>query len=68
MMFEQLHIGAWVVVDEHCSVRRANRRSDDYLTYVFESGGGEFEFALAPAILRRMVELGESPPGAAALA
>ncbi|MGW0245840.1 hypothetical protein ACWDYH_04295 [Nocardia goodfellowii] len=67
-MFEQLSIGTWVIVGEHCSVRRAQVRRDDYLTYVFESGGSEFEFALAPEILRKMVDLGNSPPGAPALA
>ncbi|MEV0761212.1 hypothetical protein [Nocardia sp. NPDC050435] len=68
MMFDQLSIGTWVIVGEHCSVRRAELRHDEYLTYVFESGGSEFEFALAPEILRRMVDLGDSPPGTPALA
>lgn len=60
-MFDQLTIGSWVIVDEHCSVRRSPLRRDDYLTYVFESGGSEFEFALPPAMLRRMVDLGAEP-------
>lgn len=63
-MFDQLTIGGWVIVDEHCSVRRAPLRQDDYLTFVFESGGNEFEFALAPAMFRRMVDLvAAAPPG-----
>lgn len=65
-MFDQMSIGTWVVVGEHCSVRRAQVRSDDYLTYVFESGGSEFEFAMAPAILRKMIDLEHAPPGAPA--
>ncbi|MEV6277529.1 hypothetical protein [Nocardia sp. NPDC051832] len=67
-MFEHLSIGTWVIVGENCSVRRAQVGRDDYLTYVFESGGSEFEFALAPAILRKMVDLGDSPPDAVILA
>ncbi|MFQ6393762.1 hypothetical protein ACLMAJ_09925 [Nocardia sp. KC 131] len=60
-MFDQLTIGSWVVVGEHCSVRRAPLRRDDYFTFVFESGGSEFEFALAPEMLRRMVALVADP-------
>ncbi|MGV9615525.1 hypothetical protein [Nocardia xishanensis] len=56
-MLDQLTIGGWVVVGEHCSVRRAALHCDDYLTYVFENGGTELDFAVAPAVLRRMVEL-----------
>ncbi|WP_194816186.1 hypothetical protein [Nocardia sp. XZ_19_385] len=67
-MFEQLSIGTWVIVGEHCSVRRAQVRRDEYLTFIFESGGSEFEFALAPAVLRKMVDLGNLPPDAAVLA
>ncbi|MCP2277550.1 hypothetical protein SAMN04244553_2918 [Nocardia amikacinitolerans] len=63
-MLDQLTIGGWVVVGEHCSVRRAALHCDDYLTYVFENGGTELDFAIAPAVLRRMVELSEArPPG-----
>jgi hypothetical protein len=61
-MFDQLTIGSWVIVGEHCSVRRAPLHRDDYLTFVFESGGREFEFALAPEMLRRMVDLGAAAP------
>ncbi|WP_431967005.1 hypothetical protein [Nocardia sp. bgisy134] len=56
-MLDQLTIGGWVVVGEHCSVRRATLHCDDYLTYVFENGGTELDFAVAPAVLQRMVEL-----------
>jgi len=63
-MFDQLTIGSWVIVGEHCSVRRAPIHREDYLTFVFESSGREFEFALSPAILHRMVALGAGPPGA----
>ncbi|MEV6556257.1 hypothetical protein AB0M22_11130 [Nocardia sp. NPDC051756] len=61
-MFDQLTIGSWVIVSERCSVRRAPMQMDAHLTYVFESGGNEFELALAPEILRRMVALGAEPP------
>ncbi|MEV0341930.1 hypothetical protein AB0H49_23185 [Nocardia sp. NPDC050713] len=61
-MLDQLTIGGWVVVGEHCSVRRAALHCDDYLTYVFENGGTELDFAIAPAVLRRMVELSEARP------
>ncbi|WP_378734342.1 hypothetical protein [Nocardia brasiliensis] len=61
-MFDQLTIGSWVIVGEHCSVRRAPLQRDDYLTFVFESGGAEFEFALAPGMLRRMVDLSAAAP------
>ncbi|MEV6428516.1 hypothetical protein [Nocardia sp. NPDC051463] len=60
-MFDHLTIGSWVVVGEHCSVRRAPLRRDDYLGFVFESGGSEFELALTPEVLRRMVDLGAAP-------
>ncbi|MFQ6326470.1 hypothetical protein ACLMAL_10070 [Nocardia sp. CWNU-33] len=60
-MFDQLTIGSWVVVGEHCSVRRAPLRRDNYLAFIFESGGSEFEFALTPEMLRRMVDLGAAP-------
>ncbi|MFE9578930.1 hypothetical protein ACFYO1_21285 [Nocardia sp. NPDC006044] len=61
-MFEQLTIGSWVIVSERCTVRRTPMQMDDHLTYVFESGGNEFELALAPQILQRMVELSTGPP------
>ncbi|WP_433659909.1 hypothetical protein ACQPW1_45530 [Nocardia sp. CA-128927] len=61
-MFDQLTIGSWVIVDEHCSVRRAPLRGEDYLTFVFESGGSEFEFALAPGVFRRMIDLAAAAP------
>ncbi|MET8653782.1 MULTISPECIES: hypothetical protein [Nocardia] len=60
--FDQLTLGSWVIIGEHCSVRRAPLRREDYLTYIFESGGVEFELAMAPSILRAMVELGAQPP------
>lgn len=61
-MFDQLTIGSWVIVSQDCSVRRTPMQMDDFLTYVFESGGNEFELALAPEILRRMVDLSTEPP------
>ncbi|MFC9436271.1 hypothetical protein [Nocardia sp. NPDC057030] len=61
-MFDQLTVGSWVIVDEHCGVRRTPMQMDDHLTYVFDSGGSEFELALAPQILQRMVELSADPP------
>lgn len=63
-MFDQLTIGSWVIVGEQCSIRRAPLRREDYLTYVFESGGAEFEFAMAPGIFRKMIDLGTAPPTA----
>ncbi|MFD6162676.1 hypothetical protein ACFWF7_18095 [Nocardia sp. NPDC060256] len=60
-MFEQLTIGSWVIVDEQCSVRLAPVHRDEYLTFVFDSNGNEFEFAVAPAMLRRMAELAAAP-------
>ncbi|MET7772503.1 hypothetical protein [Nocardia sp. NPDC005366] len=60
-VFDQLTIGSWVIIGEHCSVRRAPLRRDDYLTFIFESGGIEFEIAMTPAMLRKMVELGAQP-------
>ncbi|MBF6473137.1 MULTISPECIES: hypothetical protein [Nocardia] len=61
-MSDQLTIGGWVIVGEHCSVRRAPLPHNDYLAFVFESSGTEFELALSPAILHRMVDLGSAPP------
>ncbi|WP_159921540.1 MULTISPECIES: hypothetical protein [Nocardia] len=61
-MSDQLTVGGWVVVGEQCSVRLAPLARDDYLAFVFESSGTEFELALAPAILHRMVDLGAAPP------
>lgn len=61
-MLDQLSIGSWVVIGEHCSVRRAPLPDGDYLNFIFESGGNEFEFALAPGVLRRMVALSTIPP------
>ncbi|WP_067463513.1 hypothetical protein [Nocardia amamiensis] len=61
-MSDQLTIGGWVIVGEHCSVRLAPLHRDNYLAFVFESSGTEFELALAPAILHRMVDLGAAPP------
>ncbi|MBF6163852.1 hypothetical protein IU486_03575 [Streptomyces gardneri] len=61
-MSDQLTVGGWVVVGEQCSVRLAPLTRDDYLAFVFESSGTEFELALAPAILHRMVDLGAAPP------
>ncbi|KAA8889955.1 hypothetical protein F3087_01120 [Nocardia colli] len=61
-MFDQLTVGSWVIVSEGCSVRRTPMQMDPLLTYVFDSGGNEFELALAPGILRRMVELSAEPP------
>ncbi|MFE7741869.1 hypothetical protein [Nocardia sp. NPDC057455] len=63
-MSDQLTMGGWVIVGEQCSVRLAPVPRDDYLAFVFESGGTEFELALAPAILHRMVDLGAGPPAA----
>ncbi|MFR9752942.1 hypothetical protein ACL02S_18165 [Nocardia sp. 004] len=63
-MSDQLTIGGWVIVGEHCSVRLASLPRDNYLAFVFESSGIEFELALAPEILHRMADLGAvSPPG-----
>ncbi|MFG3616918.1 hypothetical protein [Nocardia exalbida] len=61
-MSDRLTVGGWVIVGEQCSVRLAPVPRDDYLAFVFESGGTEFELALAPAILHRMVDLGSGPP------
>ncbi|WP_330233266.1 hypothetical protein OHA40_12855 [Nocardia sp. NBC_00508] len=61
-MSDQLTIGGWVIVGEHCSVRLAPLPRDNYLAFVFESSGTEFELALAPAVLHRMVDLGIAPP------
>ncbi|WP_159841540.1 hypothetical protein [Nocardia sp. CY41] len=57
-MSDQLTVGGWVIVGEQCSVRLAPVPRGDYLAFVFESSGNEFELALAPAILHRMVDLG----------
>ncbi|MEU4340299.1 hypothetical protein AB0H00_03350 [Nocardia sp. NPDC023852] len=60
-MSDQLTIGGWVIVGEHCTVRLVPLPRDNYLAFVFESGGNEFELALSPAILHRMVALGAAP-------
>ncbi|MGQ4596970.1 hypothetical protein [Nocardia sp. R6R-6] len=60
-MSDQLTIGGWMIVGDHCSVRLAPLRRNNYLAFVFESSGTEFELALAPAILQRMVDLGAAP-------
>ncbi|MGQ4617682.1 hypothetical protein [Nocardia sp. R7R-8] len=61
-MSDQLTVGGWVVVGEQCSVRLASVPHDDFLAFVFESSGTEFELALAPSILHRMVDLGTASP------
>lgn len=57
-MSDPLTIGGWMLVDDRCCVRRGAARSG-YLTFVFDGGGSEFELTLAPAVLRRMMELAE---------
>ncbi len=52
-----LAIGSWVVIGDECSVRRAPLPEADYLGFVFDSGGSEFELALTPGVLRRMADL-----------
>ncbi|TLF75221.1 hypothetical protein [Nocardia cyriacigeorgica] len=52
-----LTIGSWVVIGDECSVRRAPLPDADYLGFVFDSGGSEFELFLTPEVLRRMVGL-----------
>ncbi|CCF65773.1 hypothetical protein [Nocardia cyriacigeorgica] len=52
-----LTIGSWVVIGDECSVRRAPLADDDYVGFVFDSGGSEFELALSPCVLRRMADL-----------
>ncbi|MFI9510707.1 hypothetical protein [Nocardia sp. NPDC052566] len=61
-MFDQLTIGSWVVVGEHCAVRRAPQHRDDYLTFVFEGADGDFEFVLHPTMLHKMLALTTTPP------
>ncbi|MFC8047413.1 hypothetical protein [Nocardia sp. NPDC057353] len=56
-MFDPLTVGGWLIVDERCAVRRGRDARPGHVTFVFDGGATEFELTLAPAILRRMVEL-----------
>lgn len=59
MTWDRLTIGSWVSTSKGCLVRTVISDHSEYVTFVFEASGNEFELTMDRTTLAEMLQLGE---------